>query len=263
MIVEAIGAGSLVGFSLGLVGGGGSILATPLLLYVVGLRDPHVAIGTSAVAVAANAYANLIGHAIKGNVHWTCALVFAGVGSVASLAGSAVGKAIDAQSLLFLFGLLMLVVALSMLRGKRGQTVCERSTDRRTCLVTAAAALVTGAASGFFGIGGGFLIVPALIASTGMPMIKAIGSSLVAVGSFGLVTAASYAWSGLVDWDAAAAFLTGGVAGGALGMALATRLAERKNTLARILALLILVVAAYVIYRSGTALLAENAAVPG
>lgn len=256
MIVEAIGAGSLVGFSLGLVGGGGSILATPLLLYVVGVRDPHVAIGTSAVAVAANAYANLIGHALKGNVRWKCALVFAGVGAAGSLAGSLAGKSADAQSLLFLFGLLMLVVAISMLRGKHGPAAPERIADSRTCLITAAAAVATGLASGFFGIGGGFLIVPALIAATGMPMIRAVGSSLVAVGTFGLVTAASYAWSGLVDWPVAAAFLVGGVAGGLLGMALATRLASHRNALARILAVMIFVVAAYVLYRSGTAVLA-------
>jgi uncharacterized membrane protein YfcA len=256
MIIEAIGAGSLVGFSLGLVGGGGSILATPLLLYVVGLRDPHVAIGTSAVAVAANAFVNLIGHAIKGNVRWKCAAVFAAVGAVASLGGSLIGKAVDAQSLLFVFGLLMLAVAASMLRGRRDLTAIEHAADRRTCLVTAAAALGTGAASGFFGIGGGFLIVPALIASTGMPMIKAVGSSLLAVATFGLVTAASYAWSGLIDWNVAGAFIVGGVGGGLAGMTLSTRLADRKNTLSRILALLILAVAAYVLYRSGSLLLA-------
>jgi uncharacterized membrane protein YfcA len=256
MIAEAVGAGSLVGFTLGLVGGGGSILATPLLLYFVGVRDPHVAIGTSAIAVAANAYANLIGHAVKGNVRWRCALVFASVGAIASLGGSMAGKAVDAQSLLFLFGLLMLAVAVLMLRGKRGPANPERTADRRTCLVTAAAALGTGAASGFFGIGGGFLIVPALIASTGMPVIKAVGSSLVAVGTFGLVTAASYAWSGLVDWNVAAAFIAGGIAGGIVGMVLATRLADRKSALARILASLIFVVAVYVLYKSGTALLA-------
>ena len=256
MIAEAIGAGSLVGFSLGLVGGGGSILATPLLLYFVGVRDPHVAIGTSAVAVAVNAYANLIGHAVKGNVRWKCALVFAGVGALGSLAGSLLGKAVDAQPLLFMFGLLMLFVAVSMLRVKRGTVAPERTADRRTCLVTAATAVGTGLASGFFGIGGGFLIVPALIASTGMPMIKAVGSSLVAVGTFGLVTAASYAWSGLVDWEAASGFIAGGIVGGIGGMLLATRLAEHRNTLARILALLIFIVAIYVLYRSGTTLLA-------
>src|SRR5215475_13432180 len=72
-----LASGSLVGFSLGLVGGGGSILAVPLLIYLVGVSDPHVAIGTSAIAVAANAATNLVNHARAGNVKWRCASVFA------------------------------------------------------------------------------------------------------------------------------------------------------------------------------------------
>ena len=76
-LVPALASGGLVGFSLGLVGGGGSILATPLLLYVVGVASPHVAIGTSALAVSINAYANLLAHARKGHVRWLCAAVFA------------------------------------------------------------------------------------------------------------------------------------------------------------------------------------------
>jgi hypothetical protein len=255
MMLEAVGAGGLVGFTLGLVGGGGSILATPLLLYVVGVRDPHVAIGTSALAVAVNAYANLLGHALKGNVRWTCASVFAGVGVLGSLLGSGVGKSINGQSLLFLFGLLMLVIAALMFRRKNSLARPERPADRRTCLKTAGIALLAGFASGFFGIGGGFLIVPALLAATGMPMIKAIGSSLLAVGTFGLATALNYAWSGMIDWPIALEFIAGGLAGGLIGMVLATRLADRKETLSRIFAALILAVAAYVLYRSGAHLL--------
>lgn len=110
-------------------------------------------------------------------------------------------------------------------------------------------------ASGFFGIGGGFLIVPALILATGMPMINAIGSSLLAVGSFGLATALNYAASGLVDWPIAFEFIAGGVIGGILGMLLANRLSSGKNTLNRIFAGLIFVVAAYVLYRSAGAFL--------
>jgi len=85
--VAALGSGGLVGLSLGLIGGGGSILATPLLLYVVGISQPHVAIGTSALAVSANAYANLIGHARSGNVRWLWASVFAIIGTFGALGG--------------------------------------------------------------------------------------------------------------------------------------------------------------------------------
>src|SRR5271157_431390 len=92
--VAAIGSGVLVGFSLGLIGGGGSILAVPLLLYVVGVSDPHIAIGTSALAVAVNAFANLAQHARAGTVKWPCATVFAAAGVAGAFLGSSLGKAV-------------------------------------------------------------------------------------------------------------------------------------------------------------------------
>ena len=90
--VLGLASGALVGFSLGLVGGGGSILAVPLMVYVVGVSDPHVAIGTSAIAVAANAAINLSNHARGGTVRWSCALPFAAAGMVGAFAGSIFGK---------------------------------------------------------------------------------------------------------------------------------------------------------------------------
>src|SRR5690606_22222767 len=83
----SFGSGTLVGFALGLLGGGGSILAVPLLVYVVGVKDTHVAIGTSALAVSANAFANLISRARAGTVKWPCAIMFAAAG----MAGAALG----------------------------------------------------------------------------------------------------------------------------------------------------------------------------
>src|SRR5437016_2363898 len=106
--VTGLASGALVGFSLGLVGGGGSILAVPLMVYVVGVPDPHVAIGTSALAVAANAAANLSNHARGGTVLWPSALMFAAAGTIGALAGSILGKMVDGERLLALFALLML-----------------------------------------------------------------------------------------------------------------------------------------------------------
>jgi len=252
--IAALGSGGLVGFTLGLIGGGGSILATPLLMYVVGVAQPHIAIGTGALAVSLNAYANLIGHARKGHVWWRCAIVFAATGTIGALAGSSLGKAMDGQKLLFLFGLLMLAVGVLMLRPRKAPAPCEPKIDLRTCLKTAGVAITAGAASGFFGIGGGFLIVPGLMFATGMPMINAVGSSLFAVGTFGLATAVNYAISGLIDWRIAAEFIAGGIAGGFGGMMLATRLAAGRNVLTRVFAGVIFVVAAYVLYKSGTAI---------
>src|SRR5690606_4322554 len=118
--VLAIVCGSLVGFSLALIGGGGSILAVPLLLYVVGVGDPHLAIGTSALAVSLNAFANLIPHARAGHVRWNVAFPFAATGVLGAFIGSSIGKAVNGQHLLVLFAVLMLVVAGFMLRGRRG-----------------------------------------------------------------------------------------------------------------------------------------------
>ena len=114
--VLAVLSGSAVGFSLGLIGGGGSILAVPLLLYVVGIGDAHVAIGTSALAVSANAFGNLIGHSRAGNVKWPCAATFAGAGIAGAAIGSSLGKLVDGQKLLFLFALAMIAVGAAMLR---------------------------------------------------------------------------------------------------------------------------------------------------
>lgn len=244
--------GVFVGFALGLVGGGGSTLATPLLLYVVGVGSPHIAIGTGAVAVSVAALSNFGTHAVAGHVNWRTAALFAAVGVVGALAGSTLGKAFDGERLLFLFGCLMVAVALLMLRSRdEDRPRAKARSDARV----AGLALFAGAASGFFGIGGGFLIVPCLLFATTMPMIEAVGSSLLAVAAFSIATAANYARSGLVDWHVAALFILGGVAGGFAGMKLAVRLCERKDLLRKLFAVVVLAIAAYVLWRSFGALL--------
>ncbi len=114
----------------------------------------------------------------------------------------------------------------------------------------------TGLFSGFFGIGGGFLIVPWLIASTGMPIVNAIGSSLVAVTAFGLTltTSLNYAFSGLVDWPLALVFVAGGLAGSFVGATAAKRFAATQGLLSILFAAMIFVVATYVLWRSAVAL---------
>jgi uncharacterized protein len=244
------GSGVLVGFVLGLVGGGGSILAVPLMVYLVGVQNPHVAIGTSAFAVAVNAATGLANHARAGTVKWRCAAMFAAAGVAGAFAGSTAGKAFDGQKLLFLFAIVMVVVGIMMLRGRGRSSNPDVACNRQNAPKVLGFGAGTGAFSGFFGIGGGFLIVPGLVASTGMPMINAIGSSLVAVTAFGLTTAANYALSGLVDWPLAFVFIGGGVAGGLLGARLAKRLSGTHGRLTTIFAGLIFVVAAYMLWKS-------------
>jgi uncharacterized membrane protein YfcA len=237
--------GSLVGFSLGLIGGGGSILAVPLLLYVVGVRNPHIAIGTSAFAVGVNALGNLVGHWRRGNVKWPCAAAFAAAGVLGATAGSTVGKLVDGRKLLILFALVMVAVGVAMLRPRAsgGDPTVRLNPVIAGRLI--AVGFVTGAISGFFGIGGGFLIVPGIMLGSGMPILNAIGSSLLSVGAFGLTTAANYALSGLIDWRIATEFIVGGALGGLLGIRLATRLAVRRRLLSTIFAGVVFAAAAY------------------
>ena len=250
----SIASGGMVGFTLGLIGGGGSILAVPLLVYVVGVPGTHVAIGTSALAVAASAAFNLAGHARSHTVKWPCAITFALAGIVGAATGAHIGKLVDGHKLLLFFGILMVVVGALMLKPRKS----SGNPDVRLTAMSAGRLLpflivtgfLVGALSGFFGIGGGFLIVPGLMAATAMPLINAIGSSLVSVTAFGLTTAASYAWSGYVDWQLAGLFIAGGAAGGLIGIKLAHRLAGHKHALTLTFAGVVIVVGLYVIARS-------------
>lgn len=245
--------GALVGAILGLVGGGGSILAVPLLVYAVGIPSAHVAIGTSAIAVSISALANLGLHARSGNVRWPCAALFSVAGVAGALTGAHFAKMVDGQRLLFMFGLLMLVVGVVMLQPR-----AEKANDGLRLTRASAShmaprligvGLLVGLMSGFFGIGGGFLIVPGLMMATGMPLISAIGTSLVSVAAFGASTAGSYAVSGLIDWRIAAIFIGGGLLGGVLGVALSKRLATHKFMLNYIFAGVVIAAGLYVVIR--------------
>lgn len=243
--------GSLVGFALALTGGGGSTLAVPLLLYVVGVQDAHMAIGTSALAVAVNAYANLVPHARAGHVRWRAGVLFTIAGVGGALLASEVGKLVDGQALIGLFAGLMVVVALVMLRQRKApaQTDAGGAVEHLDARLMGTG-LGAGTIAGFFGVGGGFLIVPGLMLSSRMAIIEAIGTSLLGVGSFGLTTALNYARSGFVDWQLAWLFIVGGVVGGWLGMLAARRLAHTRGALNIVFAGMIMAVALYMLTRT-------------
>jgi uncharacterized membrane protein YfcA len=252
LMQDALGlfSGSIVGFSLGLVGGGGSILAVPLLIYLVGVPSAHVAIGTSAFAVAANAATNLAAHTRMKTVKWQCATVFAAAGMLGSYGGSSLSKLVDGPKLIGLFAMLMLIIAGIMFarRANTGDPNVRLTRENLPKLLLGGIGI--GALSGFFGIGGGFLIVPGLMLAAGMPITNAIGSSLLAVTAFGATAAANYAVSGLVDWRLAVMLLGGGVAGGLLGSRVARSLGARRGALNAIFATVIIAVAIYMLWRT-------------
>jgi len=249
-LLAAALSGALVALLLTLFGGGGSVLATPLLIYAAGVRDPHVAIGTSAAAVAVNAAFGLAVQARAGQVKWPCALVFGGAGLAGSLTGAQLARRLDGHALLLWFALAMALVGLSMLRAPRREGDAGVRLTTALTLKLAPAGALTGLAAGFFGIGGGFLIVPGLMAATGMTLAHAAASSLVSVALFGAATSASYAAAGMVDWPLCAAMIAGGGVGVAAGVRLAPRLAARAGLARRLFAMMIVATAGYVAWRA-------------
>jgi uncharacterized membrane protein YfcA len=201
-----------------------------------------VAIGSSAVAVALNA--------AWGLVKWPCVLVFAAAGVTGAFVGASLGKQLGGTERLALFGLVMIGIG-NMLTFKPKPTARDVKLTPETAAHLLPRLLLVGAGvgllSGFFGIGGGFLIVPGLVLATGMALQNAIGTSLVAVTTFGLATATSYTSSGLVDWRLAVLVIAGGIAGSVIGTQVNVRLAGHKRALAVTFAGVVIAVGLYVV----------------
>lgn len=250
IIFLSIISGVIVGFSLGMIGGGGSVLAVPLLLYVVGIRDTHLAIGTSALAVGVIAGINLLSHKKLGNIRIKKGLFFAVPGIAGTLVGAQLGLWTPAENLLILFAGFMGVIGFLML--KRKATKHEVTNGNSSLILlkknVSLSGFSVGVLAGYFGIGGGFLIVPTIMYSGGLNIIQAIGTSLVSVSSFGLTTAARYFVAGQVDIIIAALLIVGGVVGGYFGAKTSERIP--KENLSKIFAALLFVIATYIVIRT-------------
>ncbi|MCQ8184319.1 sulfite exporter TauE/SafE family protein [Parvularcula maris] len=254
-ILLTLMSGALIGVMLSTFGGGGSVLAAPLLLYVVGVKDTHLALGTSAAGVAAIALFSLLGHWRGGRVKWPCALVFAASGVFGAALGSSLAKLTGDDVLLFGFALAMAAVGLAMFRRPASEGDPEARLDGPRLRRLAPTGSLVGAASGFFGIGGGFLIVPGLIYAAGFTLSHAAAASLVSVAAFGATTSANYALSGLVSLPLIGLLLAGGALGGAAGILVARRLENHQQLGRRMFAAMILLVALFVAADAGSRLL--------
>ena len=244
-----VGCGAIIGLVLGVFGGGGAILAVPLLIYGVGVADPHVAIGTSALAVATNALVGLRLNWLRGTIRWRYGAIFASTGMLGSFAGAFLGRRFDGTKLLSGFSFLMVLVGLLMLRKKPLDSSHAAAGHGLPATRLLIYGFGTGLLSGFFGIGGGFLIVPGLIQSTGMSMLNAVGTSFLPILVFGSTTAATYAMSGLVEWRIAGTFILGGALGTSIGVSAAQRLARKHGDSRRMFALLIFIAAGYILWK--------------
>ena len=219
---------AVVGLSLGLLGGGGSILAVPVLVYVAHLA-PADAIGLSLVIVGATSVAGAVAHGRAGAVDWRAALPFAGAGIATAFAGGLLTRLVPGRVLLLAFAALMIGVGVWMLARGRRRRHDDAATPRppRPGRALAAGALV-GAVTGFLGVGGGFLVVPALLAFTGLDIRRAVGTSLVVIAINSAAALAAHLRDGHFHVALALAFTALAVGGALVGARLGRRLAADK-----------------------------------
>ncbi len=232
----------LVGVSLGPLGGGGSILTVPLLVYVTGL-DAKEAIAASLVVVGATSAVGALGHARRGRVRWRTGLLFGAAGLTGAFLGGLLGGHLPGNILLGAFALMMVATSLAMLRG-RGSDAPVQHGDLPVGRVLVDG-IVVGLVTGLVGAGGGFLVVPALALLGGMPMGAAVGTSLVVIAMKSLGGVAGYLSSVTLDWGLVAAVTAAAMAGSLVGGRLAGRVPE--DALRRVFAWFVLVMGGVVL----------------
>jgi hypothetical protein len=255
-VALALAFGALIGLWLGALGAGGSILTVPILVYALGV-PVQAAIGTSLAIVGLNAAAGATDHLRRGRVLSRTGLAFGASGLAGALAGAWLNHRLRGEVVLVLFSLLMATAAAAMVR-RRGRDGAradfEERYDARGWLRLGLVGLGVGFLTGFFGIGGGFLIVPALVVVLDVPMPYAVGTSLLAIFLNALWGLAGHLQFGDLEWGLTGLFAAGGLVGVLGGGRLAGRLPDRS--LRRAFAVVILAVAAYTLARSAAALAA-------
>ena len=251
----AIPLGLVVGVTLGTLGGGGSILTVPALVYLIG-ENPQHATTASLVIVGVTAITGTAGHARAGRVRWGAGLVFGIVGAAGSLLGSVLNRLVDPDVLLLGFAGLMALTAAAMLQRSwrhgpakshpfRGS---EGSLTTRRVLEVVSAGTVVGFMTGFFGVGGGFVVVPAMVLALDFAMPEAVGTGLLVIALNSVTALAARGGIVAVDWGVVAPFAVSAMVGSLLGYRVAARIPAKQ--LARIFAVLLVLLAIYVASRS-------------
>lgn len=248
-VALALALGALIGVLLGLLGGGGSILAVPALVYVLGLGIEQ-AIPMSLFVVGVASAVGALPKIRAGQVQWRLAAIFAAAGIPATYAGSAIGRHLSQPVLLCGFAIVMVLAGIRMLRasGNTG-TACKVGDSginwRRCAPRSIPAGLLVGLLTGLFGVGGGFLIIPALVLLLGVEMNIAIGTSLLIIVANSVAGIFSHLSGISIDWAMTASFVGTSIVGALIAGHFGTRLDTRR--LQRWFAYLVFVVAAYVL----------------
>ncbi|KAA0111128.1 sulfite exporter TauE/SafE family protein [Mycolicibacterium sp. P1-5] len=222
MVALAIGLAVVVGVSLGLLGGGGSILTVPLLTYVAGL-DPKHAIATSLLVVGVTSSVGAVSHARAGRVQWRTAALFGLTSMVGAYSGGQLTRFIPGRALLIVFAVIMVATAIAMLRGRKSSSAECVPRGVAALAKTAAVGLALGLVTGTVGAGGGFLVVPALVLMAGLPMAAAVGTSLAVIAMNSFAGLAGYLSVVGIDWALAGTVTGAAVVGALIGSRFAAR----------------------------------------
>lgn len=242
MLVLTILCAATIGMIVGLLGGGGSILTVPLLVYGIGMA-PSSAIATSLLVVGTTSAAALAAHAAAGRVRWGTGLLFAPAGMAGAFLGGRLGSALPDAVVMTLFGLMLAASAWGMLRGRdRARPAAKVPPPLATVIVLGAA---VGMITGVVGAGGGFVIVPALVCVVGLPMHAAVGTSLLVITTNSIAGLAGRLGTAEIDWSLALAVTGVAVAGSLVGARLAGRVPQDR--LRRIFGWMVVAIAALVL----------------
>jgi uncharacterized membrane protein YfcA len=242
MMSLAVGLAILVGISLGLLGGGGSILTVPLLVYVAGV-DAKQAIATSLLVVGVASAVSLIAHARAGRVRWRTGTLFGVGGMAGAYVGGIAARFIPDRVLMVGFAVVMVAAGVAMLRARKSVTVPG---NRRVIVIRSLAqGILVGLMSGMVGAGGGFLIVPALAMLGGLPVHAAVGTSLLVIAMQSFAGLGGHLASVQIDWRLAALITVAAVVGGVIGGLLTSRI--DPDTLRKAFAWLIFLTASVIL----------------
>lgn len=247
MLGIATGLIFFIGLLLGMLGGGGSLLMVPVLLYVLAL-EPKSALLTSQLIMAATCSVAVVVHARAGRVVWRTGAAFGAAGMLGAYLGGRVARYIPAQLLLFGFTALMVLSATRMLRPQATSALPSSARHRQNLRRGVVVGLPTGFLSGMLGVGGGFLIVPALTLFGGLSIEQAVGTSLMVIAWQSLAGAVGYLGCAQVTWSTVTILTLAMVAGSILGGMLCHRLAAAR--LRRLFAVLLLGVAGFMMLRN-------------
>jgi uncharacterized protein len=246
MHLLGIALAALIGLSLGLLGGGGSVLTVPILVYVVGM-DVKQAIAASLLVVGTTSAVGAASHWRAGNVHLRAALVFGAIAMVGAYAGALVGVHIGAAVQLTVFAVVMLAAGVSMLR-RRSMADSATSVRKLPWALTLAVALGVGGLTGMVGVGGGFLIVPALVLLARMEMRHAIGTSLLVIAMNAAAGFAGYAGRVEIAWLFLAAFTAVAIGGALAGARVARHVPQ--PVLRRAFGAFLMVIGVFILYQN-------------